>query len=221
MELNELLKAIKTDLRKSMNGIASKSMRDKGLEYKLNFGVELPRVKEIASHYEKNHSLAQALWKENIRECKILAGLLQPIDSFFPEIADIWVEDIQHQEIAELTCMNLFRHLPYASEKAFQWMADEREFVQVCGFLLMARLFIHQAELNERAENEYLNQATTALIEKDSRQSRAAFTSLRMYIRNNKKQADKVLQLLLPLKQSSSEKLRLIYEELKSDTLYD
>ena len=91
-----------------MNGAVSQSMREKGLVYKLNFGVELPRIKSIASAYGKDHALAQALWKEDIRECKILAGLLQPVDSFLPEIADIWVENIRNIEIAELTCMNLF-----------------------------------------------------------------------------------------------------------------
>ena len=57
---------------------------------------ELPRIKGIAAGYEKDHSLAQALWKEDIRECKILAGLLQPVESFLPDIADIWVEDIRN-----------------------------------------------------------------------------------------------------------------------------
>ena len=88
MELKEQLKEIKTQLRLSMNGAVSQSMREKGLVYKLNFGVELPRIKSIASAYGKDHALAQALWKEDIRECKILAGLLQPVDSFLPEIAD-------------------------------------------------------------------------------------------------------------------------------------
>ena len=125
MDVKEQLKDIKTQLRLSMNGVVSQSMREKGLDYKLNFGVELPRIKSIAAAYEKNHDLAQALWKENIRECKILAGLLQPIDTFFPEIADIWVEDIRNIEIAELTCMNLFQNLPYAPAKTFQWIADE------------------------------------------------------------------------------------------------
>ena len=46
-----------------MNGAVSQSMREKGLVYKLNFGVELPRIKMIAENYEKNHDLAQALWK--------------------------------------------------------------------------------------------------------------------------------------------------------------
>ena len=103
-------------------------MREKGLVYKLNFGVELPRIKAIAGEYEKDHSFAQALWKEDIRECKIMAGLLQPVDSFFPEMADIWVESIQNIEIAELTSMNLFQYLPYAPAKSFQWIADEREY---------------------------------------------------------------------------------------------
>ena len=74
MDVKEQLKDIKTQLRLSMNGVVSQSMREKGLDYKLNFGVELPRIKSIAAAYEKSHDLAQALWKENIRECKILAA---------------------------------------------------------------------------------------------------------------------------------------------------
>ena len=48
MDIKEQLKDIKTQLRLSMNGAVSQSMREKGLLYKLNFGVELPRIKMIA-----------------------------------------------------------------------------------------------------------------------------------------------------------------------------
>ena len=54
MDIKEQLKDIKTQLRLSMNGVVSQSMREKGLNYKLNFGVELPRIKSIAAAYEKN-----------------------------------------------------------------------------------------------------------------------------------------------------------------------
>ena len=57
MDLHEQLKDIKTQLRLSMNGAVSQSMREKGLVYKLNFGVELPRIKGIAAAYEKDHFL--------------------------------------------------------------------------------------------------------------------------------------------------------------------
>ena len=159
MDTKEKIKNIKTQLRLAMNGAVSQSMREKGLVYKLNFGIELPRIKDIASGYEKSHTLAQALWKEDIRECKILAGLLQPVESFQPEIADIWVEDIRNIEIAELTCMNLFQHLPYAPAKSFAWIASEKEYFQVCGFLTIARLLMKKGDMEPRAENEFLDQA--------------------------------------------------------------
>lgn len=53
MDVKEQLKDIKTQLRLSMNGVVSQSMREKGLDYKLNFGVELPRIKSIAAAYER------------------------------------------------------------------------------------------------------------------------------------------------------------------------
>jgi len=201
MTTHETIREIKAQFRLFMNGAVSQSMREKGLDYKLNFGIELPRLKEISLKYEKNHSLAGELWKENIRECKILATLLQPIETFLPEIADIWVEDIRHQEMAELVCMNLFQHLPYASTKAFQWIADEREYFQVCGFLTLARLFMKGGYLNERAENEFIDQAITTLAdEKEShRPAQAALTALRMYVRLGKSQAQAALKATLTL----------------------
>lgn len=74
-DIQQQVKEIKTQLRLSMNGAVSASMRQKGLLYKLNFGVELPRLNQIAQGYAPNHALAAALWKEDIRECKILAAL--------------------------------------------------------------------------------------------------------------------------------------------------
>ena len=70
--MHETVREIKGKLRLFMNGVLSQSLREKGIKYRLIFGVELPRLKEIAAGYEQNHDLAQALWKEDIRECKIL-----------------------------------------------------------------------------------------------------------------------------------------------------
>lgn len=177
--INDTIRQIKQELRLAMNGVASTYMRENGVDYKLNFGVELPRLREIAIRFPADHNLAQALWKENIRECKILAGLLQPVDTFFPEIADIWVESMRQPEIAQLTVMNLFARLPYASDKAFRWMADEREMFRLCGFLLVARLLMQNARLNDRSANELMDQAATALHDPSAFIRRAAVAALR------------------------------------------
>ena len=217
MDTQETIKEIKKQFRLFMNGVVSQSMREKGLDYKLNFGIELPRLKEIAAKFEKNHDVAQALWKENIRECKILAGFLQPVDTFYPEIADIWVEDMRYPEIAELTCMNLFQHMPFASEKVFHWMADEGEYFQFCGFMLMTRLLMKGQELNERAEDEFLDQALTALQGESAMVRRAASTALRRYASQQRENARKLQKMLRPLADSDRLEVIILLEEIKLD----
>ena len=200
-----------------MNGMVSQSMREKGMEYKLNFGIEYPRIKEIAAGYEPDHELAQALWKENIRECKILAGLLQPADTFYQEIADIWIEGMDYPELAEYTVMNLFQRLPYASEVVFRWMADEREMFQLRGFLLMARLLMKGEKLNERAEAEFLDQACTAVEGDCGPVQKAASVALRKYAhqsRDNKRTVSKQLGIWA---KSEKPAVRALAEEIKAD----
>lgn len=217
MELKEQLKEIKTKLRLSMNGAVSQSMREKGLVYKLNFGVELPRIKDIAAGYAKDHALAQALWKEDIRECKILAGLLQPADSFLPEIADIWVEDIRNIEIAELTCMNLFQHLPYAPAKSFHWIASEDEYTQVCGFLTIARLLMKKGDMDERVANEFLDQAVAAFLSGAYHVRNAAMTALRRFMQHSEENAFQVCRRVEGMDVSVSENERLLYNLVKEE----
>lgn len=200
-----------------MNGMVSQSMREKGMEYKLNFGIEYPRIKEITAGYEPDHELAQALWKENIRECKILAGLLQPADTFYPEIADIWIEDMDYPELAEYTVMNLFQRLPYASEVVFRWMADEREMFQLCGFLLMARLLMKEEKLNERAEAEFLDQACTAVEGDCGPVQKAASVALRKYAHQSRENKRTVSKQLGIWAKSEKPAVRALAEEIKAD----
>lgn len=213
--MHEQIKSIKAQLRLFMNGVVSQSMREKGLDYKLNFGVELPRIKEIAAGYEKDHQLAQALWKENIRECKILAGLLQPLDTFYPEIADIWVEDIRNIEIAEITCMNLFQHLSYIPAKTFQWIADEREFFQVCGYLTIARLLMKKGDMDDRAASEFLDQAITAVLSGTYHVRNAALLAIRRFMEHNEDNAFRVCRLVENYADSEKEAEQILYNTVK------
>ncbi len=159
--VHSLLSTIKRELHANMNGVASAAMRQTD-DYRVNFGVELPRLQDIAQEFGKDHRLAQALWKEPIRECKILAAMIQPVDTFCPDIADIWVEDIQTAEIAQTVSLLLFQHLPYSADKAFQWMASDNEMRQICGFSTICHL-LRNNELQERAVDELRDQAEAAM----------------------------------------------------------
>lgn len=159
MEVSEIIQEIKLELRANMNGVVSSQMRGAGMQYHVNFGIELPRLQQIAGEFAPNHEVAQQLWHENVRESKILAGMLMPVDRFYPELCDIWADQIPNAEIAQMTVLNLFERLPYATEKAFEWIAGNNEMLQLCGFLLIGRLLIRGAVFNDRSLEELLDQA--------------------------------------------------------------
>ena len=170
-DIQQQVKDIKQSFRQMMDGAIAKSMRDQGADYKLNWGATIPRLRQMADeirsastlHETTLYSLSIALWKEDVRECKILATMLMPADEMLPEVVDIWMEQIPSQEIAEQVSFNVWQHLPYAPEKAYQWLASDREYDQLCGFLVLTRLFMNGQEPNERGINEYIDQMLAAI----------------------------------------------------------
>ena len=173
MDLKEQIKEIKQSFRLMMDGMVAASMRNKGANYKLNWGATLPRLRDKAEELKQmfnvsclmfnQYDLAIALWKENVRECKILATMLMPADKMLPEVVDIWMEQTDSQEIAEQASFNLYQYLPYAADKAYTWMASDKELYQLCGFHILSRLFMNKQEPNERGINEFIDQALAAL----------------------------------------------------------
>jgi len=178
MDIQSQVKEIKQSFRLMMDGAVAQSMRSKGVDYKLNWGATLPRLREKADEIGKNYNLAIALWKENVRECKILATMIMPADTVLPEVIDIWMEQVPTQEIAEQAAFNLFQYLPYAPEKAYTWMASDKEFYQLCGFHILSRLFMNKQEPNERGINEFIDQAIAALQGSSMSVKKAAMTCM-------------------------------------------
>jgi hypothetical protein len=118
-----------------------------------------------------------------------------------PEVVDIWMEQIPSQEMAEQVAFNLWQYLPFAPEKAFQWIASEKEYDQLCGFHVLSRLFMNGQEPNERGINEYLDQVLSALqsdypsVRKAAMQSVVRFAELGLVYERMAKSALKTINL--------------------------
>ena len=181
MDTEKQLKEIKQSFRQMMDGKVAQSMRDKGLDYHLNWGATLPRLREKADMIGNDYDLAIALWKENIRECKILATMIMPPNAVQPEVIDIWMEQTPTQEIAEQAAFNLYQHLPFAPEKAYTWIASDKELYQLCGFHILSRLFMNGQEPNERGINEFIDQAIAALQGDSIAVRKAAMASMQRF----------------------------------------
>ena len=176
--VKEKVKKIKQSFRLVMNGPASQSMREKGLKYKLNWGVPVPTLKAMAKDYGKNYDLAIELFKEDIRECKILATMIMPPERMLPEIIDVWMEQTTQNEIAEQLAFNLLQYLDYAPMLAFEWIATDKPIYKLTGYHLLSRLFMKGKEPDERGINEFLDQVEADLQGYDNSLKHAAYNCL-------------------------------------------
>lgn len=178
LPIPDQIKEIKQSFRLMMDGSIAQSMRDKGVDYHLNWGATLPRLREKADEIGQNYDLAIALWKENVRECKILATMTMPPAEILPEVVDIWMEQTETIEMAEQAAMNLYQYLPYAPMKAYEWIASDKPMYQLCGFHVLSRLFMNGQEPNERGINEFLDQAHVAILSPNISVRKAALNAL-------------------------------------------
>lgn len=177
-EIDSKIKELKRGFRLVMNGMASQSMREKGVEYRLNWGVPFIQLKQMAADLPHDYDLAIALWKEDIRECKILATLLMPHDKMPEEVAEIWMEQTRSQEMAEMQAFNLYQYVSYAPRLAYRWMALDNTVREICAYDILGRLFMKGQEPNERGVNEFIDQAVTALKSPSAGLRHAAMNAL-------------------------------------------
>ena len=215
MNIDETIKNIRVDLRTSMDGIVSQSMREKGLGYKMNFGVRIMRLQQMADQYEKSVDLAEKLWEQETRELKILATLLYPIEAFDQDTAQRWGETIPNQEIREQLSKNIFQELSFADQLVQQWIAAEDEEVRTTGYWLLARLIISKSPLVEQCNlSQLINNAIVDATGDDYFLRNAAHSALRFIGRVNSELVDKIMSAVEPFAASDNDLEKELYESL-------
>jgi hypothetical protein len=88
--------------------------------------------------------------------------------------------------------------------------------------MVMARLLMKGGELNERAENEFLDQALVALQGEPGMVCKGASVALRRYACQQSENARKLLKMLRPLSDSGRAEVLALIEDVKfeADSLH-
>lgn len=212
-----------------MNGVISTSMRQKGMNYKLIFGVPIPEIKYIAAVHEPDAELARALWKEDVREMKILATLLFPAGSMTQEEALAWMREIPYPEIAEQCCNNLFPTVEQPDQLALKFLADKKSpFGRMCGFLLWAQLFKKNLAVEKSRVEAFLAECTCTIhpdVEAGAtasswQEKQAAVQALKFFGRLSPVNAQDALSVIAEDGQPETEELKAYYDDLQFEFAY-
>lgn len=212
-----------------MNGVISTSMRQKGMNYKLIFGVPIPEIKHIAAAHEPDAELARAMWKEDVREMKILATLLFPAGSMTQEEALAWMREIPYPEIAEQCCNNLFPSVQQPDQLALKFLADKKSpFGRMCGFLLWAQLFKKNLAVEKSRVEAFLVECTCTMhpdVEAGAtasswQEKQAAVQALKFFGRLSSANAQDALSVIAEDGQPETEELKAYYDDLQFEFAY-
>jgi len=141
---------ILNQIRLSKNGETVDQMKQHGLIYKVNWGVSIISLREIASQHVPNHLLALKLWNKQWRETMILAAMLDVPAEVTEEQMDYWTKSIETAEIAEMLNTYLWVKTKFAFIKALEWCRGKKHLVRFSGLHLMGRLaFVEKSAMDE------------------------------------------------------------------------
>ncbi len=155
-EIDKQFQEILLTIKNRKNGVVSDSMKQQGISYKLNWGVSIIELKQIAKGYEQNHLLALKLWNKQWRETMILATLLDEPKTVAEEQMDFWTKSFENIEIVEQATANLWVKTPFAFVKAIEWCRGKKHFVRYTGVQLIGRLALtEKTALDEMFEPFY------------------------------------------------------------------
>lgn len=216
-EIDNKIAGIKRKIKLSMNGVTSDSMHINGIIYKQNYGVAIPRLREIAREYAPNHDLAQRLWLLKIRETMILASLLEEPEKFKYENALQWLGEIDQIELVEQCVMNIFVKTNFANELISETIVSQNLWQKVTGFMMAARLYNN---ISPTLTNTVIQKAFEYSVSDEFHLYKSIALCMSRLCRRNKETADHITSLITQHFDDKNDAQRYIAEEVRQEILF-
>lgn len=113
------MQTVKRNFFAMRNGVIADTLRRSGSPFRIIFGLNLLQISEIALKSPHGREMAENLWSnKTTRESMLIAPMLVERDDFTIDDARRWIADIPAEEVADVLCLKLLKHLDYASSLA-------------------------------------------------------------------------------------------------------
>ena len=144
------------EIRRRGDPKALRGMSRFRIETSRAFGVSVPQLRDLARKTGRSHELAQQLWKTEIHEARILAGMIDDPVKVTEDQMESWAKEFDSWDVVDGSCGNLFDKTPFAIRKAHEWSMRPEEYVKRAGFVLMAELAVHDRKAADKTFLEFL-----------------------------------------------------------------
>ncbi len=123
------------ECRRQMNGAVVGSMKFYGDDYGLNYGVSLPTIRELAKAEGQDHSYAQYLYQQQVREIRLISfWVADPLQIGSSDL-DFWGNGIINSEVAEEASFALFQYVDIVAD----WLSSSNNLLVYTSLLSISK----------------------------------------------------------------------------------
>ena len=110
------------------------------------FGVPMNRIQALAKELGKDHELAQALWKTDRYEARMLAAYVDEPAKVTRSQMDAWCREFDNWAVVDTLCFALFDRTAHAWSRVAAWSKLRGEFQRRASLALIWALSVHDRE---------------------------------------------------------------------------
>ena len=151
MNATSKMVALLGELRREMNGAVVDSMREKGIEYALSYGVSIPTIRALARQYAPDDELARLLYQQQVRELQLAALSIASPESVTEEELPFWAKAVTTVEMAENVATVLIGRTAVAKIAVREWLKAENGLLRYAAILVGGRC--NELDINDIAES--------------------------------------------------------------------
>lgn len=142
---HDLLRDVRVQLKRGMDGEVAKSMRDKGIDYGLNFGVNILGLREIGARLPQCEELFEIMWHKRVREMKLLSLYTLPEEYITLERCLKLSDESPTVEVSEQIVSLLLMPQPKLAEKVARklWKGSDTHTglqAQIIPYIILSRM---------------------------------------------------------------------------------
>lgn len=139
MNATSRMVALLGELRREMNGAVVDSMREKGIEYALSYGVSIPTVRALARQYAPDDELARLLYQQQVRELQLAALSIAVPENVTIDELPFWAKAVTTVEMAENVATVLIARTKIVKEAVGEWLSADNALLRYAAMLVGGR----------------------------------------------------------------------------------
>ncbi|MBN2599287.1 MAG: DNA alkylation repair protein [Candidatus Thermoplasmatota archaeon] len=206
MDYDEIIKKLHSLANpENVNGMARY-----GINPQNNLGISIYQLRRLAKQIGTHHALALKLWDSQIHDARLLACFIDDPKQATSEQMDAWADDFDSWDICDQACTSLFDLSPLTSEKVFQWVNKENEFVKRAAFSLIAGLAVHDKTATDQDFEAFLRLCITSATDERNYVKKAVSWAVRNIGKRNLQLNKKSLETAEEIRHINSKSARWI-----------